>query len=299
MQAADEAAEILQRAQFRMHRIVAAFGGADGIGASGIAFGRGHRVVAALAVGVADRVDRREIDHVEAHRRDIRQPRDAILEGAVLAGRPALAARHHLVPCAGPRPRPVRHQRKQLRSRQVGPQLALGHGVLQFGGQQRRGVAGLQKILALPQDHRSRGVSAGLRLGQHAGALDRIEGEIGAGLLLQLESVPPGGEFVGPGLDGIDIAAGLVRDERSAPAVVAVMGHRRAAPFAVLLAAPDQRSGHHIMAVAIDIRPDLDRARRRCASQESGRRRSADKRLQYEKRRRLRRSRQFELFCSR
>ena len=74
---------------------------ADGIGAAGIAVGRGHRVVAALAVGVADRMDRREIDHVKAHRRDIRQPRDAILEGAVLAGRLALAARHHLVPGAG------------------------------------------------------------------------------------------------------------------------------------------------------------------------------------------------------
>ena len=70
--------------------------------------------------------------------------------------------------------------------------------------------------------------------------------------------MPPGREFVGPGLDRIDIASGLVRHERSAPAVVAVMGHRRAAPFAVLLAAPDQRRGDHIMAVAIDVGPDLD-----------------------------------------
>ena len=36
------------------------------------------------------------------------------------------------------------------------------------------------------------------------------------------------------------------------------MGHRRAAPFAVLLATPDQRCGDHIVAVAIDIRPDVD-----------------------------------------
>ncbi len=211
-----------------MHRIVAALGGADSVGASGIVFRRCHRIVAALAVGVADRMDRREIDHVEAHRRDIGQARDAILECAVLAGHLALAARHHLVPCAGARPRPVRDQGKQLRSRQIGPQLALGHGVLQFVGQQRRGFAGLQKILALPQDHRGSGVSAGLCLGQHAGALDRIEAEVGAGFLLELEAVPPGGEFVGPCLDGIDIASGRIRHERSAPAVVAVMGHGRA-----------------------------------------------------------------------
>ena len=130
--------------------------------------------------------------------------------------------------------------------------------VLQFVGQQRRGVAGLQKILALPQDHGGRGLSAGLRLGQHARAFDGVEGEIGAGLLLQFEAVPPGGEFIGPGLDGIDIAAGLIGHERTAPAVVAVMGHRRAAPFAVVLATPDQRGGDDVMAVAIDIRPHVD-----------------------------------------
>ncbi len=98
-------------------------------------------------------------------------------------------------------------------------------------------------------------MAAGLRLGQHARALDRIEGEVGAGFLLQLETMPPGGEFVGPGLDGIDITAGLVRHERSAPAVVAVMDHRRAAPFPVLLAAPDHGTGNDVMAVAVDIGP--------------------------------------------
>src|SRR5580692_879922 len=36
------------------------------------------------------------------------------------------------------------------------------------------------------------------------------------------------------------------------------MGHRLAAPFAVLFAAPDQRGVHDIMSVAVDIRPDLD-----------------------------------------
>ena len=86
----------------------------------------------------------------------------------------------------------------------------------------------------------------------------RIEGEVGAGFLLQFETMPPSGEFVGPGLDGIDVAAGLIRHERAAPAVVAVMDHRRAAPFPVLLAAPDHRTGDDVMAVAIDVGPDVD-----------------------------------------
>ena len=282
-----------------MHRIVAAFGGADRIGAAGIAFGRRHRIVAALAVGLADRVDRREIDHVKAHRGDVRQPRDAIPEGAVLAGRTGPG-------CVAPS-RTRRRVRARGRSATNGnscDRVRSGRDWLSamasFSSsvKQRRGVAGLQKILALPQDHRGRGLSAGLCLGQQARAFDGIEGEIGAGLLLQLEAVPPGGEFVGPGLDGIDIAAGLVGHERAAPAVVAVMGHRRAAPFAVLLAPPDQRRGNHIMAIAIDIRPDLDALADNALH---GKAAAVDQRKNIfdMESAPARRSRQFELFCSR
>src|SRR5450631_1616169 len=254
----NEITEIRQRAQFRMHRIVAALGGADGIGTSGIVVGGRDRIVAALSVGVTDGVDRGEIDHVESHRRDIRQARDAILEGAVLVRYATLAARHHLVPGTGPRQRPIRDQRKQRRPRQVGPKLALGHGVLQFGRQQRRGVAGLKIFFALLQDDGGCGRSSGLRLGEQARALDRVEGKVGAGFLFELESVPPGRKFIGPCLDRIDIASGCVRDERTAPAVVAVADHRLATPLPILLAAPDQRGSRHIMAVAIDVCPDFD-----------------------------------------
>ena len=118
---------------------------ADRIGAAGIALARAQRVVAALAVGVPDRMDRREIDDVEAQRRDVGQARDAIVEGAVPARHAALAARHHFVPGAVARQRPVSDERKEQRPRQVGPQLALRHRVLQFIGQQRRGVAGLRR----------------------------------------------------------------------------------------------------------------------------------------------------------
>ena len=221
----DEGAEIFQRAQFRMDGVVAAFGRADRIGAAGIAFLGRHRIVAALAIGLADRVDRREIDHVEPHRRDVRQAGDAIPERAVPARNLALAAGHHFVPGAVPRPRPVGHQRKQLRARQVGARLAFGHRVLQFRDQQRRGFAGLQIVFALPDDDRlrpRRPPACALVSRPAPSRASRVKSA--AGLLLQLEAVPPGREFVGPGLDGIDIAARRVRHERSAPAVVAVHG---------------------------------------------------------------------------
>ena len=108
----DEIAKILQRAKFGVHRIVTALARTDRIGTPGIAFRRSHGVVAALAVGAADGMDRRQIDDVKAHARNVRQARDTVPERAVLAGRFRLATGHHLIPCTIPCPRPVGHQRK-------------------------------------------------------------------------------------------------------------------------------------------------------------------------------------------
>ena len=95
-----------------MHGVMAALGATDCIGIAGIAFAGGHRIVTALAIDFPDRVDRCEVEHVEAHGGDIGQPRDAIHERAVLAGNLALAARHHFIPGAEARLRPVGHERK-------------------------------------------------------------------------------------------------------------------------------------------------------------------------------------------
>jgi hypothetical protein len=56
-------------------------------------------------------MDRRQIKHVEAERCDIRKPRNAIVESAVLARDVALAARHHLVPGAGAGERAIGDER--------------------------------------------------------------------------------------------------------------------------------------------------------------------------------------------
>ena len=68
----------------------------------------------------------------------------------------------------------------------------------------------------------------------------------------------PGREFVGPGLEGINITSGLIRHERSAPAIVAVVSHGLAPPLPIVLATPNQRGAHYVVPIAIDIRPDLD-----------------------------------------
>ena len=90
--------EILERAELRMDGGVAAFLGADGIGAARIVRTGGQAVVAALAVGAADRVDRQQVEHVEAHLAHIGQAGDHVVEGAVAVRRAALRARHQLIP---------------------------------------------------------------------------------------------------------------------------------------------------------------------------------------------------------
>ena len=64
---------------------------------------------------------------------------------------------------------------KYLRAGQIGPRLALGHGCAEIGCQQRGDIAGLKIVLALLDDDRRGVLPRAMRLGQEAGALDRIE----------------------------------------------------------------------------------------------------------------------------
>ena len=62
----DEAGEIVLVPERRVDRVVAALGGADRPGAAHVARGGPFGVVPPLAVRDADRVDRREVEDVEA-----------------------------------------------------------------------------------------------------------------------------------------------------------------------------------------------------------------------------------------
>jgi hypothetical protein len=79
-------AEVFDRAQLRVDVGMATFVGADGVGAADIGVAGGKRVVLALAEGLADRMDRWEVQHVEAHRLDSGQALDHVAEAAVAAG---------------------------------------------------------------------------------------------------------------------------------------------------------------------------------------------------------------------
>ena len=85
-----------------MDRVMAALGRSDRIGAAGVVGAGDEAVVAALAVGLPDRMDRREVENVEAHRLDRRQAADHVAEGAVPAGIIGDRAREQLVPAGEP-----------------------------------------------------------------------------------------------------------------------------------------------------------------------------------------------------
>ncbi|MNP36921.1 hypothetical protein D3C76_1303400 [compost metagenome] len=69
-----QSTKIFATTQLRMNRLMPALFTADRIGAARIVRSGGQRVVGALAITATDRVDWREIQHVEAHVLDHRQP---------------------------------------------------------------------------------------------------------------------------------------------------------------------------------------------------------------------------------
>ena len=110
----DERVEVLERAEVGVDRVVAAVLGPDRPGRAGVVGSGGQRVVRALAVHLADRVDRRQVDHVEAHlghgvealRGGAEVAADDLAGLGVLGG--SLRAREELVPAAEERERAVR-----------------------------------------------------------------------------------------------------------------------------------------------------------------------------------------------
>ena len=102
-----ERAEVRQRPQGGIDRLVPPVLVADGPRGARVVGARLERVVSSLPEAPPDRMDRRQVDHVEAHVRDLRQPLDAVAERAGSARHPALGSREHLVPRGEPGQRPV------------------------------------------------------------------------------------------------------------------------------------------------------------------------------------------------
>ena len=198
----DQPAEIVERAELRVHGVVAAILVADGIEAAGVVRPGIERVVLALAVGAADRMDRRQVENVEAERGDLRHARDAVVERAVPARHRALAARHHLVPGAGAGALAVGDQWHDMAAGEVGPRFGLRHA----RPPACRRAATPDRVRRRISCARPRPRAAPLRRAASDSISScwpsrAVQRDILAGALLEQEFLAPGRVRVGPGLD--------------------------------------------------------------------------------------------------
>src|SRR5690554_2038264 len=76
---------ILKTSQFRMDRFMTAFLSSDGPRRTGIPFLGSGGIIEPLSVAESNRVNRRKIDDVKAHSRDLRKDTFTIFESTMLA----------------------------------------------------------------------------------------------------------------------------------------------------------------------------------------------------------------------
>ena len=192
---------------------------------------RRQGVVRTLAVDLADRVDRRQVDHVEAHVGDGGQSLLRVGERAVrrdAADDRTLGTREELVPGAVEGPGSVD---PHLVARGPGDQFAdrvLVQVRLHVCGE-RRGDAGGQLQRGVPQRGRGRGDDVGVLgigdggdLVEQPGALLEVVGELLRALAggdLDLDGVMPRGQRIAPGLHAERPEALAVGDDGGQPAV--------------------------------------------------------------------------------
>ena len=215
-----------------------------------------QRVVPALAKAAADRMDRREVQHVEPHGLDVRQQRGGLVECRAALRIRAGGARKHLVPRAEPRPfafnRDAENPVVPRRAAAIGRR---GHRIGQVG-RQRRGHAladrssGVRQ--ATPQSLRAHRLSAGC---PRPGFLPRAARSTHPARL-RSSSESPCRQLANLSIQPSTVysyAAERIDDELRLPAIVPERRHRRFAP-GVRPRPVQQRRGEHIVPVRKHVR---------------------------------------------
>ena len=253
-----EAVEVLDRPQLRVNGLVPTFRAADGPGASWIVGLGPDGVVLALAVRRSDRVDGREVDHVEVHAGDILQPLLGFGEGPVAAGLRRAGPGEHLVPRAEPRLLPIDHHDELLAV--AGRQAPVRIPVHQ--GQERRverRLDGLVRTALDPLDPGPErpGVLAGGATGgpgDHLLAGRQLDRHLltGAGLLLQVPAPSP--ESIHPGPKGVPVPAQLGYGEGRTPPVVLDERHPDVSPDNIVVPAEPHIGSNGVVPVGEDVR---------------------------------------------
>ena len=195
-------------------------------------------VVGALAVGGADRVDRRQVQDVEPEIGDVGQPCDHVAQGPVLAGLGGGRAREQLVPGREPGvDRIHRHLERRLGQRLPAAVRVAAHQV-----RERHGARGAGPLLDPGAAHELvRQCSQPARIGARR-PFGRLRDQDGPHLELRrhvlsgvqaLVEVPaPGREQVCPCSDLVGVAAHRLERHLCLPSIVVRGAHRQLLPRA-------------------------------------------------------------------
>ncbi len=250
-------AEIVQRAQLRVDGVVTTLLAADGIGAARVVRAGLQAVVRTLAMLAPDGVDRREVQHVEAHVADRWQTLVHVAEGAVSIGVIGLRAREQLVPAGELGQRTFDIQRIDRAATAVLARVGRGHGCSGFRRQQQRHafvfqVRRAQPVQQVVEDRAVLALGARYGLLQQQPALFQLQLNRHAGGVLLRQLVAIAFEHVPPGLDDELVFGHLGRGELALPVVVAEQLQSRAAPVALAFLAPTDGGGQLVVPIGED-----------------------------------------------
>ena len=255
----DEPLEVLDRAEPRLDGGVSSLVRSDRPRTAGFPRLRRQRIIASFAGAPADRMNRRQVQHVESHRRDVRQARGRFVERRAARRVGARRSREHLVPRAiaralafhghaqrpfvsgrGAAVRGPRHRLHELFAERLGDAFLLW-------------TVGGERVRRAGEDP----IAAG-RAADHRRAFEQLARDVLSRAELLRERLPPALESIDPPFDRVLVVHERVDAERRRPAVVAERRHRRLAPAILACTAREQRGREHVVAVGEDVRFDLD-----------------------------------------
>jgi hypothetical protein len=246
-----------------MRGLVAALRAADGPRAADVVRLRHDFVVLPFAEGDADGMDRRQVQHVEAHPRDARELRLDVPERAVTSLVRRRRPREQLVPRAVRRARRIDLDAQLAVIRRHEPALGVApHQLEQVFAAKVLDLL-LERIVALDR------VDEGLQLAlvARAGPLRRRakvlepDPQLDAQFFFARAAVDallhvavPRQEVVDPRVDGEAVEAEAVDNEVGGPAVVDERPHPHFAPLRIILVTMQDDRGDEVVAVGEDVR---------------------------------------------
>ncbi|MNS47361.1 hypothetical protein D3C72_798880 [compost metagenome] len=252
--------EVFASPQLLVNRLVAALLATDRIGTARIIGACRQRVVRALAVTAPDRVDRREIQHIEAHVVDHRQPRMHVVESTVALRAVGDRTRKQFIP-TGELRQLAFHIHRVLRAQaEVSTMIDAGHEIGATLVQKQCDLLGFEQSCQFMVQCRQ--LLTELPLTALGGLLHldppflQFEADGHRCHMLLFQFVAKTGELIDPGFDTVKITALTVHPELPLPTVVAQILHDSALPDILVLGPPAHANRQLVMPVGKDLGGD-------------------------------------------